>query len=174
MAASNALIPVVVAAVLVVLVLGTPATAAASGPRRMLHQSLTYIPSSSCSGLTTQITAQTNGATISGTITLTNGAYGPINIDHVTVQLNNNVPVAPMFVTANCAGDTQVPANPVEGAVGSITCIFSQPLPASGPAANSAAWTQAMATVTLADGVTTCRSATTNIMPLLMGRRLAA
>jgi hypothetical protein len=74
--------------------------------------------------------------------------------------------------TANCTSDALVAADHRGGAVGSITYIFSQPLPGSGPAANWAIWAHAMANVALTDGVPpTLTIAAAHAMPLLRSLR---
>jgi hypothetical protein len=79
-------------------------------------------------------------------------------ITSVAVALFNTVPVAPIYLTADC------PTNSV-AAGGAITCVFTATLPVSGPASSPRVWTQAQETVTLNDGVA-CPSVTTKVQQL--------
>jgi len=94
---------------------------------------------------------------VSGSVIIQNTDQYAAPITSVAVVLFNNVPVAPIYLTADC------PTNSV-AAGGAMTCLFTATLPVSGPASSPRVWTQAQETVTF-NGVA-CPSVTTTVQQL--------
>jgi len=92
-------------------------------------------------------------------VTIKNTDQYAAPITSVAVALYNNVPVAPIYLTAVC------PTNSV-AAGSAISCLFTATLPVSGPASSPRVWTQAQETVTF-NGVA-CPSVTTQVQQMPM------
>jgi hypothetical protein len=98
-------------------------------------------------------------SSVSGSVIILNTDQYAAPITSVSVALFNNVPVAPIYLTADC------PTNSVAAGT-SMTCVFTATLPVSGPASSPRVWTLAQGTLTF-NGVA-CPSVTTNVLQLLM------
>jgi len=135
-------------------------------PQRHLHQ-LGYVPQG-CQGLTVQVTGtynhhhHHNKHIVYGTVTLTNPNTFDMPIGSVKVQVNNNVPVAPLFTTANCASSV-VPANPIPYQLGTTMCTYQMSLPTNGIASDFSSWPSVIATATIGMSNAHCSSGVTQI-----------
>ena len=128
-------------------------------------QQLGYVPQG-CQGLTVQVTGTYHHHhrhhIVYGTVTLTNPNTFDMPIGSVKVQVNNNVPVAPLFTTANCASSV-VPANPIPYQLGTTMCTYQVSLPTNGIASDFSSWPSVMATATIGMSNAQCSSAVTQI-----------
>lgn len=154
---------------------GKPAAAgASSGPllvgRRLSEQEaesaaaapapVTYVPSSDdCLGMTISASATESAGVVSGTVFIANSQAYPIPLAAVTVQVNNDVPVAPIFADAVCQAGMSVPTSPQPFALGTLACTFSAQLPSAGIASDPSRWTGVMPKVTVAMSNAHCSGA---------------
>jgi hypothetical protein len=136
-----------------------------ASPQRHLQQ-FGYVPQG-CQGLTVQVSGnygfdRWNNPIVYGTVTLSNPNQFDMPISSVKVQVNNNVPVAPLFTTANCASNV-VPANPEPYQLGTTTCSYQVSLPTNGIAAGFSSWPSVMATAAIGMSNAQCSSGLTYI-----------
>lgn len=133
-------------------------------------QAVQFVPQG-CNGLKVAATARFVGNNIVGKAVLSNPNTYNIPITQVQVMLANNIPVAPMYVTAFCGGATHVPSSPIPYEQGTLTCYFTKALPSSGPANTASAWTSVRATATIKVSNAACASPVAPIQQLLLGRK---
>lgn len=152
---------------------GPVTTLGASNPNggRRLRQ-LGFVPQG-CQGLLVNVQARRDGmgTTVRGAVELLNPNTFDIPVQAVRVELGNNVPVAPMFVVADCPED-RVRWSPITNQYGRMTCTFSFDLPtdSNGAASNPAAWNTVGATATIGASGAKCASNVARVSgPLLMG-----
>jgi len=134
-------------------------------PQRDLQQ-LGYVPQG-CQGLTVQVSGNYgfdnyNNPIVYGTVTLSNPDTFDMPIGSVKVQVSNNIPVAPLFTTANCASSV-VPANPIPYQLGTTVCSYQVSLPTNGIASGFSSWPSVMATATIGMSNAQCGSGVTYI-----------
>eukprot|EP00877_Chromochloris_zofingiensis_P005424 jgi/Chrzof1/14883/Cz09g19140.t1 len=118
-----------------------------------------------CSDVLVSTTASVGASgTVTGTVTLTAQDSLTVIFQSVQVMLANNVPVAPIYVTASCPGISVEPGS-------SIQCPWVATLPANGIASSPSQWPTATANVLLggSSDAVKCYSPATNIQQLLMG-----
>jgi len=115
------------------------------GSGSVSQQGVNPTPSACPDGISTGVSGWTSTTgDFHGTLTIQNSNSAAVAIDDVHVQINNNVPVAPLFPTASCTRTT-VPAG------GSVTCSFNAHLPDLSSIKAGSKWTQVMSTVQFTD-----------------------
>jgi len=145
-----------------------------SSPQRELLQ-YGYVPQG-CQGLTVQVSGRYgfdfyNNPIVYGTVTLSNPNTFDMPLGSVNVQVSNNVVVAPLVTTANCASSV-VPANPLPYQLGTTVCSYQVSLPTNGIASGFTSWPNVMATATIGMSNAQCSSGVTYIRSVkLLGRR---
>jgi len=133
----------------------------ASGSRSL--QQLQYVPQG-CQGLVVAVTSATTGydvfqnPVVTGEVQLSNPNTFDMPIGSIKVQLSNNIPVAPLFTTAECQSSV-VPANPQPYQMGTATCTFTFSIPTNGIAAGFSHWPSVMATAVIGMSNAQCPSA---------------
>jgi hypothetical protein len=128
----------------------------------------TFVPQG-CQGLTVDTTASFgfeggSEPMVFGSVTLNNPNTFDMPITRVQVQLSSSSSLAPLFVTAVCAGSS-VSANPLPYQVGTLTCTFQISLPSSGPGSGFSSWTALQASVTVGVSSAQCSSSIYNMPP---------